>query len=76
MEYDLTGVKKITMDYETRKITIEGDFGSQVFTEEEIEKVSMKDSAWTDESDEKTEVYFDNARCSINREKKELVCGD
>jgi len=72
MEYDLFNVKSLKMDGDSETITVETDKGQRVFTRDEIETVKLKSVAFMDGDT----YFFNNARCSIDRQNKELVCGD
>ena len=78
MKYDLEKVQSIEMDHQNDVITVLADGKKHTFTKDEIAKVSLKSAGWVEDSKDGTKqtAYFENARCSIDRENKEIVCGD
>lgn len=72
MDYDIEGVKSIKMDQDAETIIIDTGKEKRTLTREEIETVTLKEVAFM----EGDTYYFNNGRCSISKERKELMCGD
>jgi hypothetical protein len=68
----MVGVKSIKIDDENESFIVEHSQGRTVVTSEEAETLTLKAVGLMEDG----VYYFDDARCSLDKARKELVCGD